>query len=485
MSAGGWVEQAINFAILAVLARLLGVETFGILAMAAALVLLVEFLVRESVSEILLTQDTLSPQRLNSVFWLLVAFGAGLAGLLFIASNPIATFYGEAQVAPLIVALSPTVPMIALAAVPVALLRREMRFRALALRAVCGVIAGGVVGIGMALSGFGVWSLAGQRVTQVGVNAIMAWAAVSWRPGLSVSFTHIGEVLHFGHRIIGLRAAELVAVQMPSVIIGATLGPIQAGLFSIAWRAVEIASFLVTTPLRMVAHPALSQVMRDGANATALLLDIMRITGLVAFPAFAGLALLSEPALTVLFGQKWAAAAPVLSILSVFGLYLCIEKVQQTYCLAAGRVGILALLAWCEVGLSITLIYLTVPFGLPAVTAGFVVAFLVLWPLRFRNLAAIANLKAGTLMRLHIAPFFLAAIMAAGVYLVSHQLAETSGLIVLVTGTLSGLVLFAGLAFFFLRDRLEVLRSFIRQKVPASKPRYTTLLETRGEKDSN
>ncbi|WP_424831790.1 lipopolysaccharide biosynthesis protein [Ruegeria sp.] len=467
MSAGSWIEQAINFAVFALLARLLGVEAFGILAMAAAFVLLLEFLVRESVSEILLTNDALSTERLNSVFWLMVVFGFGLAGLLLVASGPIADFYKEEQVAPLIIALSPTVPMIALTAVPVALLRREMQFRALALRAVAGVIAGGVVGIGMALSGFGVWSLAGQRVTQVAVNVVMAWAAVSWRPGLHISSTHVREVLHFGHRMVGLRAAELVAVQMPSVIIGASLGPTQAGLYSIAWRVIEIASFLVTTPLRMVTLPAIGNVMRQGAAAPKLLQDIMRMTGLVVFPAFAGLAVLAEPALTVLFGPKWVPAAPVLSIMCLFGVYLCIDKVQQTYCLAAGRVGVLATLAWCEVALGIVLIYFAIPFGLTASAIAFVAAFLLMWPLRFRNLASIAGVHTASLISPHVAPLILAAIMASGVYVVSRQMADVSGIVVLLAGTVFGLVLFAGLAFLCLRDRLELLRSFVRPQTEA------------------
>ena len=471
MSAGSWIEQAVNFAIFALLARLLGVEAFGFLAMAAAFVLISEFLVRESVSEILLTQEALSPGRLNSVFWLLTVFGIALSAILFAASGPIARFYDASEVGPLIVALSPTVLMIALTAVPVALLRRDMQFRVLALRAVAGVVAGGVVGVGMALAGYGVWSLAGQRVTQVGVNVIMAWAAVSWRPGADISLHHIRDVFSFGHRMVGLRAAELAAVQLPSIIVGVMLGPTQAGLFSIAWRVVEIASFLVITPLRMVAQPAFSSVARSGGQATNLLVDIMRMAGLAVFPAFAGLAVLSEPALIVLFGQKWAPAAPVLSVMSIFGMYLCIEKVQQTYCLAAGKVGVLALLAWCEVGLAATLIYLAVTFGLTAVATAFVAAFLVVWPLRFRNLATIANLGPVQLAGVHTLPMTMAVVMAVGVWLLSNWLAEPSNAVILGLGTLTGIVIFVVLALLLSRDRLQLLRSFMR---PASAPRTPT-----------
>lgn len=461
MSAGSWIEQGVNFLVFAILARLLGIEAFGFLAMAAAFVLISEFLVRESVSEILLTKDALTPERLNAVFWVLVGFGTLLTAMLLAASGSISGFYGEAQVGPLIVALSPTVLMIALTAVPVAILRREMRFRVLALRAIAGVVAGGVVGVGMALAGFGVWSLAGQRIVQVGVNIIMAWLAVSWRPGVSISGAQIKDVVRFGHRVAGLRAAELLAVQMPAVLIGVTLGPTQAGLFSIAWRVVEIASFLVITPLRMAAQPAFSAVARAGGEASKLLTDIMRLSGLAVFPAFFGLAVLSEPALTVLFGQKWAPAAPVLTVMSFFGMYLSIEKVQQTFCIAAGKVKVLARLAWCEVIFAALLIYVAVPQGLTVVAVAFVAGFLLVWPFRFRNLGTIAGLDPLALARLHVAPALLALVMAAGIYALANVLSLPS-ILILPLGTLAGVVLFAGCAFFFLRDRLRLLNSFAR-----------------------
>ena len=274
--------------------------------------------------------------------------------------------------------------------------------------------------------------------------------------------------------MVGLRAAELAAVQMPSIIVGVMLGPTQAGLFLIAWRVVEIVSFLIITPLRMVAQPAFSSVARSGGHATSLLVDIMRMAGLAVFPAFAGLAMLSEPALIVLFGQKWAPAAPVLSVMSIFGMYLCIEKVQQTYCLAAGKVGVLALLAWCEVGLAAALIYLAVPFGLTAVAAAFVAAFLVVWPLRFHNLATIADLGPAQLARVHTLPMIMTVVMALSISLLTNWLEGHSNAVILGAGTLTGVMIFAVLTLFLLRDRLDLLRSFLRSATASTDPSAPT-----------
>ncbi|MGB7262565.1 MAG: oligosaccharide flippase family protein, partial [Albidovulum sp.] len=321
MAAGGWTEQAINFGVFVTMAKLLGPELFGLLSMAAVFIVPAEALVRESVSEYLIAAHDPTDEDYNATFWLTTGLGLGLAVLLWLIAGPIAYVYGQEIVAGLIRGLSVTVLLIAFTAVPVAILRREFNFRVLSLRAIAGVIVGGTVGIGMALSGWGVWSFVGQWIAMISTNVVMAWTAVDWRPGLKTTRGHMHRAGHFGAQVLGLRMAELAVVQMPTLLIGATLGPLATGLYSLCWRLVETLTFLISTPLRMVSQPAFAAVTREGGRAGDLLLDIARMTGVVAFPFFVGLAVVAEPILRLFFGEEWLGAAPVLSVMAFLGLY--------------------------------------------------------------------------------------------------------------------------------------------------------------------
>jgi len=461
MAAGNWIEQAINFGVFVLLARILGAEAFGLLAMAAAFVLLSEFLVRDSFSDFLISHENPSPGHFNATFWMLTALGGLLSAGLWLGAPPISAFYGQPEVAGLIVGLSPTVLMIALTAVPVAILRRELRFRALSLRAIFGVSIGGIVATYMALNGYGVWALVGQRLAQVLTNIVMAWGAVKWRPGLKTSASHCREVFRFGGAVLGLRAAELASIQVPSVIIGATLGPVVLGLFSMAWRLVEIGSFLIVTPLRMAAQPAFAAMRRSGAGASDLLLDISRLSGLVAFPAFAGLAVLASPIIALLFGVEWLDAAPMLATISVLGTYFCIEKIHQAFCLAAGRAGPTALVAWLDVALSALLVWLLAPWGGTAMSAGIVLGLLILWIVRFIIVGAAAGIGPWALAKCHVAPLLAASGMAAGVGLLLSQLGPYSPLVTVLAGATFGAFIFGILTMVFMADRLKILMQFV------------------------
>ncbi len=470
MAAGNWIEQAINFAVFVLLARILGAQAYGLLTMAAAFLLLSEALVRESFSDFLIAFAKPEPQHFNATFWMLAGLGAAMALVLILAARPIASFYGEAAVAGLIWALSPNVVMISLTAVPVAILRRELRFRTLALRAIAGVLAGGVVAVVMALNGFGVWSLAAQRLVQVLVNIVMAWAAVSWRPSLTLTRRHCRDVFRFGGTVLGLRAAELAATQVPSVIIGATLGPVTLGFFSIAWRLVEIGSFLIVTPLRLAAQPAFATITRSGAAASGLLIDISRLSGLVAFAAFAGLSVLAAPVVALLFGDQWLPAAPILSVLAVLGAYFCIEKIHQAYCLAAGRATATTLISWLEVALAALLVWQLEPWGIQVMAGGLVAAFLALWIVRFYVVASIAQVRIGALLRLHIAPVAGAVSMAGAVWLVLGQWPDWGPLADVLVGVAVGVAYFIAFTALTMPTRLRLLRSFVVKPGQAVKP---------------
>jgi len=462
MAAGNWLEQAINFGVFVLLARILGAAAFGLLAMAAAFVLFSEFLVRDSFSDFLIAHENPAPEHFNATFWMLASLGALLSAILLLAAGPIATFYGQAEVRGLIMGLSPTVLMIALTAVPVTILRRELRFRTLSMRAVAGVLVGGIVAVSMALNGFGVWSLAGQRLAQVFTNIVMAWAAVKWRPGGSTSMRHCRDVFRFGGAVLGLRAAELAAIQLPSIIIGAVLGPAVLGFFSIAWRLVEIGSFLIVTPLRMAAQPAFAAITRSGAAASELLVDISRLSGMVAFPAFAGLSVLSVPVIALLFGEKWVAAAPILSVLSVLGVYFCIEKINQAFCLAAGRAGPTAALAWAETSLAAVLVWALSFAGVTAMAAGLVSAFLLLWVVRFRIVGAVAKAGAWELARCHVLPLLGSALMAGAVYFVLGLVGSFSALGQVLVGTVTGAAIYSVFTLMFMFNRLGIVKGWLQ-----------------------
>ncbi len=466
MALGNWVEQAVNFAVFVTLARLLGARDYGLLAMASVFIVLCEQMVRESLSEYLIAHPDPQPEDWNATFWLLVALGLALAVGLALIAPLAARTYGEPQVTGLIRTLSLSVPIVALNAVPVAILRRELHFRTLSLRAIAGVVLGGVVGIGMALYGFGVWSFVGQWLTLILTNALLAWGAVDWRPGPVPGRAALLEAGHFGAKVLGLRAGEMAATQVPLLLTGALFGPVAAGLYGLAWRLVETLSFLIITPLRQASQSAFAALGRSGPGlAGRLMRDVLVLAGTVAFPFFTGLSLLAGPMVLLIFGAGWAEAAPVLAILAALGVYICLSRIQIAFALAAGRAGVVGVLVWTAVGLTALLIWIAALLGdtgAPWVAGAVVLANFLVWPAFFAMAARLSGQPLSALVLPQVRSIVGSIVMAVPVVMLARLLDGHSPILVLGVAVPAGVVTYLLFCLAVMRDRFTLFRALAR-----------------------
>lgn len=463
MFAGIGAEQVCTFLVVIIMARLLGAEAYGLVMMAMIFITLAEFLVRETITDALIQQKDLQPGHLDAVFWSMCGISGGLALCIVVFADSVASLYAEPRVAEYLIWLWPTVVFIGVSGVPVAILRRNLEFRMLAVRATAGIVAGGTVGITMAVLGYGPWSLIGQRLVQVAVNNILPWFAVDWRPGLKATRGHIRDIRGFSANMLGLRTTELLSVQTPTFLIGTLLGPVALGQFTIAWRIVEALSFVVVTPVRFVAQPAFASMQRSADRAAELLRNVTEVSALFTFACFMGLAAVAGPTIAVLLGPGWEPTAPVLRILCLVGVFLSIERLQQAYCLALGRAGQLFALSFAELLLGVALMFVAVQYSLILVAAAFTARYYLLWPARFYIVKKVAGVNIWRYAGIFVLPIAVSSIMTAAILGWQYLLAERMSVHVLLFSTvLVGGLVYAGGVWIAMAERVRRVIAFVK-----------------------
>ena len=411
-AASSWLEQGASGAIFVVIARLVGAEAFGIASMAFAFLFLGEFLVRDTITEAIVQRRSLEEGRLEATFVTLIGFSLAIIIALCIISQVAAIAYGQPSVGPLLITASPTVLMIGAAGVSTALLRRKLAYRALAIRAVIAVIAGGIVGIVLAMNHFGAWALVGQRLTQIGINSVFAFTVAGWVPKRWPSRSDFALVRGLGPKVVLLRSMSLVIIQTPTVALGLFADPRAVGLFAFAWRLVEIVRSLIISPIEGVAQSALAEVRRQHGSTAQFYLDLTELAALGGFAAFAGLALIAEPATTILAGRGWHGAGAILSVLCLVGATLALTATQEAYLLALDRLHGFLRACLVEVVVGCFIIALASQFGPVAATWGAVLRTLVALPLRTRAALAPEAIAPGRFVQVLASPILLAAGMS-------------------------------------------------------------------------
>ncbi|WP_261164877.1 lipopolysaccharide biosynthesis protein [Microbacterium sp. Marseille-Q6965] len=365
-----WAVRIFGFLTVAVLARLLTPEDFGLVALAGSLLPLVHTLADLGFSTYLVQAADPRPRTFRTAFWYAAAVGLALSAALALAAPAIAAVLQEPAAADVIRALAPAAFIVSLNAVPMAILRRELRFRAIAIQSVAAGVAGQAVAIVLAFAGWGVWALVWQTLVYQVIVMVMAWTAARWRPGLGFSWREFREMLHFGSKVI---AADLVGqgrVWLENAIVLLFLGVQGLGYLNVAQRLVTIAYELTANAVQPVSVVLFARI-RDAADRLAA--GYIRVQGVahaLVVPVMVGIAVSGAHLFPLVFGEQWDASVVPGAIYAVAGAF-ALSGMDRGLLSGVGRPGVW--LAYVVVVDAVTVVttWFVAPHGLAAVATGF------------------------------------------------------------------------------------------------------------------
>ena len=233
-------QQALSLILFAVLAPILGPRPYGVFALVMVFVGFCEAILLAGAVEALVTVDDLD--HLHTTTANLTNSLMALAfGLAMCASAPaIAAALHDAEIRNVLWALAPMPVLSTLSAAPIAVLRRSLKFKQLAIRSILGLTIGGVFGIVLAVAGAGVWALVLQVLAQRIAELAIGWIAVPVRFGVTWSAPHFHELRPVALNVFAARIMAMVNGQLPRLVLGFMLGPTDVGLFALGGRFHDI-----------------------------------------------------------------------------------------------------------------------------------------------------------------------------------------------------------------------------------------------------
>ena len=331
------VQQGLRLVLLAVMARLLTPNDYGLLGMVLAFTALLATFQDLGLSAATVQRKDLTEAQLSAVFWLNVALGTAMA-LLFAASAPaVAWFYDEPTLVPVTVAVACGLLLASLGTQSAALLDRRMDFASVALAEVFGLVAGGAAGIVGALNGYGVFALVGQRLVQTAVTMSVYVLRARWRPGRPRWAAGVREMVGFGGYLTGFNILNYFTRNFDKVLLGKFWGTIELGLYTRSYMLMTLPIQLASWPLARVLRPALSRLQDDGVRFAEASVSALHVLTWVSFPMAGGLAVLAEETIRLVYGEQWLAAVPVYRVLCIAGLLQTLLNVSGTFFVARGK----------------------------------------------------------------------------------------------------------------------------------------------------
>jgi PST family polysaccharide transporter len=364
-----------------ILARLLSPSDYGLIASVTAIIGIGEVFRDFGLSSAAVQAKELSRNQQDNLFWINTLIGLVLTAVAIVCSPLIAALYGDDRLMQLTQVLGFTFLLNGLATQYRAHLNRNFRFMALAGTEIAAQIGGLVVGVVMALTGYGYWALAGQQISQGMLMIVVLLAVTRWLPRWMHRRTEMAGFIKFGSSLAATQLLGYASRNTDSVVIGATLGPGPLGLYNRAFQLLLLPLNQINAPSTRVALPVLSRLHDDAERfARFVILGQTIMLHLVSFIlAFA--CSQAVPVVTIALGQKWLEAAPTFQILSIGGFFQAAAYATYWVFLAKGITKQVLYFALVTRPMLIGFVLLGSLWGVNGVAAGYSLGVGIIWPL--------------------------------------------------------------------------------------------------------
>ncbi len=303
-----------------VLARLLTPADFGLVAMVTAVTGLASAFADFGLSEATIQRKEISHDQVSALFWINLAIGLGLT-LITAALGPVlAWIYREPRLQNITFLLSLTFFIGGLRVQPNALLKRQMRFTALAFRDIAAYAVAVPVAIVMGWRGAGYWALVALPLTLNTIQMALSWLLVHWRPSLPRRTSNIRSLLAFGGNVSASYLVTNLNRSADGALIGWYWGAGPLGFYSRAYNLLMLPVRQLSVPAGNVAVPTFSRIQNDSERFARYYLRTTSLIIWICAPLFGFLFVAAAPVIALVLGRQWGEAAPVFQILAVSAL---------------------------------------------------------------------------------------------------------------------------------------------------------------------
>ncbi len=334
-----WGTRVTTLAVFMVLARLLPPDAIGTVALVTAYTQICWTLLNAGLGEFIIQAESRDLHREAAAFWVQTGAALVIAALLMLLREPAsALLLAEApDRVELLVVMAALIPLQSMVQVPEAVLRRELGFKALATRSMLTAFAGGATGVGLALAGWGVWSLMAKLVVEACIDLLVVFYSARWHPFRAWSLALLAPARAFVAAMLGTRVVELILARADALIVQFFLGTTALGYYSTGLRLFQICYELLGGMTWQVSVPFLSRLRDNPMEFRRLALRLGTVLSLVAIPGFGLLSLVALDLVPLVFGEKWRAAAPVLAIYALAGVPFGAVHFLQVAPIALGK----------------------------------------------------------------------------------------------------------------------------------------------------
>ena len=346
-----------------VLARVLSQEDFGLVGATLVFQAFAALFVDSGFSYALIQRKKPTQLDYSTVLW----FNIGIATLLYVIlwfCAPLIAwcFQNDPRIIPLSRVMFLSFIINATAIVQTNRLMKKMDVKMIAISNTIGLIISGVVGITLALTGYGAWAIVWQTITLATIKSLILWFTSHWLPSLKFSWTALKSFFSVGSGMMITSFLNTLFQNIYSFFIGNRVGLVSLGYYTQSDKWSKMGIMSISQILTSSFLPVLSQVQDDAERFSRTTAKMNRFTAYILFPAIGFLIVMSTPIFHLLFGEKWDPSIMLFQLLLVRGIFTVLNSLYNNYIISLGKARLVVYMEVVRDCASLIALFATIPF---------------------------------------------------------------------------------------------------------------------------
>lgn len=452
--------QIISFVVSIILARILSPEDYGIVALVLVVTNIMQVFVDSGLANALIQKKDVDDLDYSSVFYFNIILCILLYIVLYISSPLFSYFYENNDFIYLFRVLGLTVIVSGVKNVQQAYVSKTLQFRKFFFATIIGTIFSAIIGIILAISGYGVWAIIVQYLSNICIDTLVLWIIVRWRPKRIFSIKRLKHLLSYGWKLLVSGLLDSFYQNIWQFIIGKIYSPSDLAFYNQANKLPNVIISNVNTSIDSVLLPVLSKEQDDLNNIKSMTRRAIKTAVYIISPLMIGLAATSEVIVKLLLTEKWLPCVPYLVIFSITYIFMPIHTANLNAIKALGRSDIFLKLEIVKKIIGVICLFISVRMGVLAMAwmvliINFLCQLINTWPnKKMLNYGYIEQIK-------DIIPTLLiSAVMGIIVYFIKFLF--TNIYITFLIQVFTGIVIYIFLSIFFKIDSFFYLYGILK-----------------------
>lgn len=453
--------QGVQFVMQLVMARLLLPSDYGMIAMLTIFLQIAQAFIDSGFTNALIQKKDRTEVDYSTVFYFNIIIALLFYCILFVSAPLIAKFYNMPDLILVMRVMALSLIILSFSAVHKTKLTIEINFKIQSKITLIAAGISGIIGVGIAYLGYGVWALVYQSILNAMLTTILFNCFYRWKPLKTFSMKSFKRLFSFGSKLLVSGLIHTVYYNLYGIVIGKRFSAAELGYYTRAEQFAILPSYNLSAIITRVTFPILSSIQDDNERLASTYRKYIRLSSYLIFPLMVGLASLANPLVDLFLTEKWNGTVALLQILCFDWMFDHLSGINLNLLYVKGRSDLALRLEIIKKIIAITILLDSIPLGIIGMCLGRVLYSLIATYANTYYTNSLIGLSFRTQLK-DIIPYLILSLAMGGVVYATTYLG-LSNIIQLIIGITIGILFYISISYIFKITSLKVLLQLIHK----------------------